>query len=237
MSDKSNSKTIIFNNKPSVCGYAAIGSKFEKDGPLGKSFDKIYENPLAGEKTWELAESKFQKQALGLAIKKSGKTAEEISYLFAGDLQNQCTASTFGIMEYKIPFIGMYGACSTMALTLINAAIYVNNGLANCTAAVTSSHFCAAERQYRFPLEYGGQRPPSAQWTATASGAVILSNENYKVKISKAKIGTVVDRNIKDANNMGAAMAPVSVKLRPYPVPKLRRYASVFHHTKRQSER
>lgn len=203
-------KTIEFSNPPSIIGYAAVGSKYEKDGRFGRLFDYIFDDPLAGKDSWEKAESELQKKSLGLAIKKSEKKEKDIQVLFAGDLLNQCTGSTFGIMDYKIPFAGVYGACSTMALSLIMASSFVDGGIGNTCAAVTSSHFCSAERQYRFPLEYGGQRPPTAQWTATASGAVIVSESNSNIKVKRAIIGTVEDLGVKDANNMGAAMAPAA---------------------------
>ena len=208
---------IEFKNKPSIVSYAAVGSVFEKEGKLGGLFDYIFEDPLAGKESWEQAESELQKTALGIAIKKSNKTEQEIGVLFAGDLLNQCIGSTFGLMEYKIPFVGVYGACSTMALSLIMATSYVDGELVDTAAAVTSSHFCSAERQYRFPLEYAGQRPPTAQRTATAAGSVIVSNEQSNVFVNRAMIGKVLDFGISDANNMGAAMAPDNVKIRPYP--------------------
>ena len=210
--------TIEWENSPCVCGYAAVGSQYEKKGPLGPKFDRIFEDPLAGYDSWEKAESELQKSALGLALQKAGISTEMVSALFAGDLLNQCTGSTFGLKEFSIPFVGVYGACSTMALSLIMAAVFLGSGAGEYAAAVTSSHFCSAERQYRFPLEYGGQRPPTAQWTATASGAVVLGTENKRVKIRRATLGRVWDLGVADANNMGAAMAPQDVKIRPYPL-------------------
>ncbi len=221
---------IEFKNKPSIVSYAAVGSVFEKEGKLGGLFDYIFEDPLAGKESWEQAESELQKTALGIAIKKSNKTEQEIGVLFAGDLLNQCIGSTFGLMEYKIPFVGVYGACSTMALSLIMATSYVDGELVDTAAAVTSSHFCSAERQYRFPLEYAGQRPPTAQRTATAAGSVIVSNEQSNVFVNRAMIGKVLDFGISDANNMGAAMAPDDVKIRPYP----RHEGMVFFYTQIQ---
>ena len=208
-------KTVEFQNTPYILSWGAVGSKFEKEGPLGKYFDEIFENPIAEMKTWEQAESKFQKTALKTAIKKTN--LKTLDYIFAGDLLNQCVGSTFGIMDYKIPFVGLYGACSTMALALINASVFLESGIGNNVGAITSSHFCAAEKQYRFPLEYGNQRPQNAQWTATASGAVVLTNTPQKIEIFRAMVGTVQDFGIKDTNNMGAAMAPDDVKIRPYP--------------------
>ena len=217
MSEKIGEKTIVFTNTPYILSYGAVGSKFEKEGPLGENFDYIFENPIAGEDTWEMAESKLQNTALNIAVKKSNIKTEDIDYIFAGDLLNQCTGSTFGIRKFNRPFVGVYGACSTMALSLIMGSIFIDNNLGNNVAAITSSHFCAAEKQYRFPLEYGNQRPQNSQWTATASGAVILTNTKQKIKIKQAVIGTVKDKGITDVNNMGAAMAPDDVKIRPYP--------------------
>ncbi len=203
---------IEFENPPYVSGYAAVGSKMEKEGPLGEKFDYIFDNPIADEKSWERAEIKLQKNALGIALKKAEKTPDDINFVFAGDLLNQCIGSTFGIKNFSIPFAGVYGACSTMALSMIMASVFISSKIAKNTAAVTSSHFCTAERQYRFPLEYGGQRPPTAQWTATASGCVILSDMDLKskIKIKSAMIGTVKDLGVSDAKNMGAAMAPAA---------------------------
>ncbi len=216
MKNKEN-KIINFNNKPYIIGYAAVGSEYEKQGPLGGEFDYIFNDPTAGEDCWEQAESRLQKMALGVALKKSEKSNEDIGVVFAGDLLNQCVGSTFGIMEYNIPFAGVYGACSTMALSLIMASAFVDGGFVNSAAAVTSSHFCSAERQFRFPLEYAGQRPPTAQRTACASGAVIVSNKPSEIYVKSAFLGKTVDYGIADANNMGAAMAPDDVKIRPYP--------------------
>ena len=172
---------------------------------------------LFGEDTFEQAESKLQKLAVETAIRKSAVNFADVDCIFAGDLLNQCIGSSFGLMDFKMPFCGLYGACSTMALSLINAAVHIEAGSAERAVAVTSSHFCSAERQYRFPLEYGSQRPPSAQWTVTGSGAVLLGNESGKIYINSAMIGKICDLGVKDANNMGAAMAPDDVKIRPYP--------------------
>lgn len=204
------SKVINFKNSTYVAGYAAVGSKYEKEGRLGGQFDYIFDDPLAGKDSWEQAESELQKTAFEIAVKKSGNEAKNIDVIFAGDLLNQCVGSTFGIKKYDIPFVGVYGACSTMALSLIMASAFVDGGFANLSAAITSSHYCSAERQYRFPLEYAGQRPPTAQWTATASGSVIVSNKKSEISVKRAYIGEVVDYGIADANNMGAAMAPAA---------------------------
>lgn len=211
---KSNKKNaIIFENSPSVLGYAAVVGKKEAEGPLGNYFDVTYKDEFCGEKTFEKAETYMQKQAIETAIKKSGLNKEEIGCALAGDLLNQCIGSSFGMRELKIPFTGLYGACSTMALSLALAGIFVNFGALKTAVAAASSHFCSAERQYRFPLEYGGQRSQAAQWTVTGAGsAVIGENNNHSPHLTAAIIGTVRDLGITDTNNMGAAMAPAASK-------------------------
>lgn len=203
-------QTYFFDHPPIITGYAAVGSTYEEKGRFGNQFDYIFEDPMAGAKSWEQAESELQKTALRIAMQKAGRKPSEIRTLFAGDLLNQCIGSTFGTKGYGIPFVGVYGACSTMALSTMMASFFVDGGLADHAAAVTSSHFCSAERQYRFPLEYGGQRPPTAQWTATASGALILSKAGSGVTVTRATIGRVTDLGVTDSNNMGAAMAPAA---------------------------
>lgn len=201
---------IELTNKPSIISYGTIAGKKESEGPLGGEFDETSIDSLFGQNTFEKAESHLQKRALEIALKKANLKNTEIDIVFAGDLLNQCIGSSFGIRDFEIPFTGLYGACSTMALSIALAAISVDCGMANKTAAITSSHFCSAERQYRFPLEYGGQRTPTSQWTVTGSGAVIISNGENKPYISKIAIGKINDLGVKDANNMGAAMAPAA---------------------------
>ena len=205
-------RIIDFENKPNVISYASVVGKKEGEGPLGKFFDMILEDARCGLDTWEKAESHIQKIAVGLVLDKSGKKSEEIDGIFAGDLINQCTGSAFGIREFGIPYFGVYGACSTSVLAMINAAVYVDSGKMDTAISSTSSHFCSAEKQFRFPLEYGGQRPPTAQWTVTGAGAAMISSKNEKnsPKIEKAILGKMVDKGVKDANNMGAAMAPAA---------------------------
>ena len=203
-------QTYCFDQAPVITGYAAVGSIYEEKGRFGSQFDYIFEDPMAGKQSWEQAESELQKTALKIAMQKAGREPKDIRVLFAGDLLNQCIGSTFGTKGYGIPFAGVYGACSTMALSTILASVFIDGGLGTHAAAVTSSHFCSAERQYRFPLEYGGQRPPTAQWTATASGALILSKAGEGATITKATIGRVTDLGVTDQNNMGAAMAPAA---------------------------
>lgn len=202
-------KTVIEFDDVSILSFAAVVGQKEGEGPLGKEFDMVVEDSYFGEKTWELAEAKFQMRALELAIKKGKLDSNEIQMLFAGDLLNQCIASAFSASGQNIPFIGQYGACSTMAQTLMMASVAVDGGAAEKAAAVTSSHFCTAERQFRLPLEYGGQRTPSAQWTVTGSGSVILG-KGGRIKVKAAAPGKIKDLQVKDAANMGAAMAPAA---------------------------
>lgn len=203
-------QTVRLSNPPSIAGHANVVGKREGDGPLANSFDFINHDSFFGEKTWEKAESSMQRQALAAALDKAGIPASNLDYIFAGDLLNQCIGSSFAMREQGIPYYGLYGACSTMAESLSLAALIIDGGYADWAAAVTSSHFCSAERQYRTPLEYGGQRTPTAQWTATAAGAVILSAEGPGPYITHVTTGRIVDQGIKDANNMGAAMAPAA---------------------------
>lgn len=209
-------KTIITEYKPKVISYASAVGKKEGRGPLGKEFDEIYEDTTMGEDSWEKAESLYLKSAISKAISKSGLRKSDIDIICSGDLLNQCIGSSFGIRDFSLPFCGVYGACSTMALSTCIATLMIESGaFGNCIAA-TSSHFCSAEKQFRKPLEYGGQRPPTAQWTVTGSGALVLGKQGGKgVYIDKIHLGTIVDLGILDSNNMGAAMAPVDVKIEP----------------------
>ena len=205
--------TFVLNDKINITGFAAVGSKKEYEGPLGNCFDKIFHDPKAGMPTWEQAESMFMKEAVSLAINKAKLTAEDIDYIFAGDLLNQCISSSYGLKDFRIPYLGQYGACSTMAQSLIIGAITLESGAATHCASASSSHFCAAERQYRFPLEYGGQRTPTAQWTVTAAGCCVLSKEKPEFpSVNAVTVGRITDGGITDANNMGAAMAPAAAK-------------------------
>lgn len=210
-----NKATIKFENAPKILNRAAVSGKKEGEGPLRACFDKIETDDLCGEKTWEKAESKLQKTALETLLKKAEMKAEDIDYIFAGDLLNQCCGTHYAQKDSQIPFFGLYGACSTMAESLCLAAMSVDGGFAKYSIAQTSSHFCSSEKQFRYPLEYGGQRPPTAQWTATGSGACLVGENAPGNCITYATTGKIVDFGINDANNMGAAMAPVSVKLTP----------------------
>ena len=203
-------RTIIFENKPRIISYGSVVGKKEHEGPLSNEFDSYTTDSFFGEKSFEKAESKLQKTAVQTALDKAGLTPDDIDNIFAGDLLNQCIGSSFGLRSFGIPFIGLYGACSTMALSAGLAAVFIDSGAAKKTVSVTSSHFCSAERQYRFPLNYGSQRTPTAQWTVTGSGALILGKDGGDIYISSVTFGEIEDLNIKDANNMGAAMAPAA---------------------------
>ena len=210
MPERCGQYTVTLSNQPTILGRAAVVGKKEGEGPLGKEFDMVFEDSRLGEKTWEKAESALQKEALTRALDRAGLSPSQLQYLFAGDLLNQNIASTFGLREMNVPLIGQFGACSTMGQTMAMAAIFVDSGAADLCGAVTSSHFCTAERQFRYPLEYGGQRPPTSQWTATASGAVIVGRAGKGVRIAEVTVGRVQDLGITDANNMGSAMAPAA---------------------------
>ena len=208
------SYTLRFTNPPVITGYGSVAGKKESQGPLKDNFDKILYDPRGGKTTYEQGESIFQQEAISIALNRAKKKAEDVDFVFAGDLLNQCIGSSFGLKEFNIPYLGQYGACSTMVQSLIMASIMVESGAGKCAAAVTSSHFCSAERQYRFPLEYGGQRTPTAQWTATASGSCIVEAQGKGITVEHATVGKIVDLGVTDMNNMGAAMAPVNGKLR-----------------------
>lgn len=205
-------RTIGFEEMPSIIGYASVAGKKESEGPLGSGFDKLIFDSYDGFDTYEQAESQFQTEAVSLALKKSGVSAQDVDYIFAGDLLNQCVGSSFGLKSFNIPYLGQYGACSTMAQGLIMAAVFVEGGAASTAMCVTSSHFCSAERQYRFPLEYGGVRTPTAQWTVTGAGSCVLKNDKKGPCVARATVGRIVDLGVKDANNMGAAMAPAAAQ-------------------------
>jgi len=202
--------TIRFDNAPAILGYAAVGGKKEGDGPLGEYFDAVFEDAYLGCKTWEQAESALQREAVTRAVAKAGLQPQQLQMLFAGDLLNQNIASTYGLREMGVPLLGQFGACSTMGQTLALAALFADSGAAAPCVAVTSSHFCTAERQFRFPLEYGGQRTPTSQWTATASGAVVVGQGTSGVRVEAVCVGRVQDMGVTDMNNMGAAMAPAA---------------------------
>ena len=200
-------QTIKFDTPPTITECSSIVGPKEANGPLAKYFDKTLEDEFWGEKTWEKAESKIIKENVNLVISKAGIATNKIDCVFAGDLLNQCISSSFGLRDENIPFLGVFGACSTFVESMSLGAIAVE-GFANNVLCATSSHFCSAEKQFRFPLELGNQRPPTSQWTVTGSGAAILSKNGNGPYITHITPGKIVDMGIKDANNMGAAMAP-----------------------------
>ena len=207
-------QTIIMENLPYILETSSIVGPKEAAGPLAKYFDKCLEDEFWGEKTWEKAESKIIKENVNALIAKSGIASSEIDYCFAGDLLNQCISSSFGLRETNLPFFGIFGACSTFVEGLCLGSVFVDSGAAQNVLCATSSHFCSAEKQFRFPLELGNQRPQSAQWTVTGSGAAILSNSNHGKecpRITYVTPGKIVDMGVKDTNNMGAAMAPAAL--------------------------
>ena len=203
-------QSIQFEQAPYVLGSASIVGKKEGEGPLGKLFDVVGEDDKFGEDTWEEAESTLQKEAVMLAMGKAGLKKEDIRYIFGGDLLGQNIATTFGLLELNIPLFGLYGACSTAGESLSLAAMAVAAGYGENVLAVTSSHFASAEKQFRFPLEYANQRPLSATWTVTGSGAFVLGTRRGKTRITGITTGKVVDYGVKDSMNMGAAMAPAA---------------------------
>lgn len=206
-------QTVAFANPPSIAGHANVVGKKEGEGPLSASFDFINQDDTFGEASFEKAESAMQRMALQNALDKAKQSAATLDYIFAGDLLNQCIASSFAVRGQDIPFFGLYGACSTMAESLCVGAMLVDGGHMRNALCAASSHFCTAERQYRFPLEYGSQRTPTAQWTVTGAGAALISAEvNFKplARCAMVTVGTVTDMGIADANNMGAAMAPAA---------------------------
>ena len=199
----------IKNNVYLLSGYSIVGP-LEGKGPLKEYFDYILKDDTLKEKTFEKSERKLLQNLISGAIDKAGLNTTEIDFFFGGDLLNQIVSSSYTARELEIPFVGLYSACATMAESLALSAIFVDNKLANNVVAGTCTHFSSAERQYRFPLELGNQRPPTAQWTITGGGASVVSKTPSKIKISAVTIGKVIDFGIADVNNMGAAMAPAA---------------------------
>lgn len=203
-------QTAALQTPPSIISFAAVGGKMESQGPLAEYFDHLEQDALFGQQTWEQGESAMQKLALETALSKCGLTKAALDHIFAGDLLNQCIGTSFSLRDSDIPFYGLYGACSTMGESLSLAALLIDGGFSQHAAAMTSSHFCTAERQYRMPVPYGNQRPPTAQWTATAAGCTILGSSGPGPYITHVTCGKIVDKGISDVNNMGAAMAPAA---------------------------
>ena len=188
---------------------ASVVGKYEFEGPLGDCFDLHDSTDQFGMKTWEKAESEMQRLCLNTALSKASLSEREVEAMFAGDLLNQCVGSSYGLLDFDIPYFGLYGACSTAAESLMLASAMLSAGFYKTCAAVTSSHYCSAERQYRTPIEYGSQRSPTAQWTVTGAGAFLLGGGG-KIRVAEGLPGIVVEKGINDASNMGAAMAPAA---------------------------
>ena len=209
--EKLGKQSIKFNNPPTITSTACIVGPKEGQGPLAKYSDQCLEDEFWGEETWEKAESKIIKETVNMAITKSELPTSDIDYCFSGDLLNQCISSSFGLRDLNIPFLGIFGACSTFVEGLIMSSIFIDGGAGSNALCAASSHFCSAEKQFRFPLELGNQRPPSSQWTVTGAGSAVVSKSGTGPFITHATIGKIVDMGIKDANNMGAAMAPAAL--------------------------
>lgn len=223
--------TILFENRPRIVSFASVAGKKEAQGPLHEDFDRIIYDSYVGQDSFEKGESELMRTALGIALKKAELNPRDVGIAFCGDLLNQCVASSFAVNGMPVPYAGIYGACSTMALGLILSAIAVEGGAAARAVCAASSHYCTAERQYRFPLEYGSQRPPTAQWTVTGAGACVIETDSERRKtrsaaaeekddrvipnvdmpyIRAAQVGVINDMGVTDQNNMGAAMAPAA---------------------------
>lgn len=203
-------QSIQLDRSVYIVGSASVAGKKEGEGPLGDCIDIVCEDPMFGQESWELAESTMQKKAAQTALVNAGLSASQLRYIFAGDLLGQLIATSFGVETLEVPLFGLYGACSTCGEALSLGAMAICGGYANYVMALTSSHYASAEKQFRFPLEYGHQRPLCATWTVTGSGAFILSGKRGRVRISGITTGKIVDYGIKDSMNMGAAMAPAA---------------------------
>ncbi len=225
---KKGRQSVIFEEKPLIRGRGTVVGEKEGQGPLAKNFDIILKEDMYGEKSWEKAESKMLKEAMKKAVSRAGITEKDIDIMLSGDLLNQLMSSSFMARDMHIPFLGLYGACSTMTESLVLGSMLIDGGFAKNVLVGASSHFCTAERQFRMPVEHGNQRPPSAQWTATAAGGVVVSaasevdsDDNLsgcmtdrlgsRIRVESATVGKVIDAGIKDSNQMGAAMAPAAV--------------------------
>lgn len=208
--NKKGKQSFQLPQMPVITHWASVAGKKESEGPLANTFDVTSPDTYFGQKTWEQAEKQMQKMAFETLLKKAGLHRQQIGLVFSGDLLNQCIGSSFTLRNMNVPHLGLYGACSTMAESLLLAAMCVGGGFSDKVVAMTSSHFASSERQYRFPLGYGGQRTPTAQWTVTGSGAALVCSAGKGPRIDSCTIGTVTDLGIKDANNMGAAMAPAA---------------------------
>ena len=210
-SQKCGKQSFRLKNPPTIAAWASIAGKKESEGPLAQYFDYTNQDAYFGQKTWEQSEKRMQQLALETLASKANLDIRDFGLVLSGDLLNQCIGSSFSLRNKKIPHLGLYGACSTMAESLLIASMVVDGEYSDNVVAMTSSHFASSDRQYRFPLGYGGQRTPTSQWTVTGSGAALLCQNGKGPKITACTIGTVTDLGIKDANNMGAAMAPAAL--------------------------
>lgn len=214
-------RSVLFAHPPIIIGAGSVAGEKEGEGAFGKYFDMVETDPLFGAQTWEEAESKMQQLATEIALRKAGLEPKEVRYLVAGDLLGQLIATSFGIMNFNIPMFGVYGACSTMGESLAIGSMLVDGGYADYVVALTSSHFASAEKQFRYPLAYGNQRPYSSTWTVTGSGAVVLASSEARwkrkevgyVEVKGVTTGAITDYGIKDSMNMGACMAPANVNI------------------------
>lgn len=209
--NKRGKQSFVFPQKPVITAWASVAGKKESDGPLADTFSLKSQDTYFGEKTWEQAEKRLQQLALEQLAKKAGIQQSDFSLVYSGDLLNQCIGSSFSLNRTGIPHLGLYGACSTMAQSLLMAGLTIDGGYSSQVVALTSSHFASSERQYRFPLGYGGQRTPTAQWTVTGAGAAMVCSQGSGPHLDSATCGTVTEMGIKDAANMGAAMAPAAL--------------------------
>ena len=204
-------QSFVLPRLPVIDCWASIAGKKESEGPLSSTFDAVYSDNKFGQPTWEQAEKTMQQLALQKLMEKAKLGPDDIDLVLSGDLLNQCIGSSFTLNNTGIPHLGLYGACSTMAESLLTASMVVGGGFADRVVAMTSSHFASSERQYRFPLGYGGQRTPTAQWTVTGSGAALVKSSGTGPRIESCTIGTVTELGIRDAANMGPAMAPAAL--------------------------
>ena len=209
--NKRGKQSFVLPSQPVITAWASVAGKKESEGPLAEYFDLTYEDTYFGEKTWEQAEKRLQQLTLEQLAKKAGIKTTDFSLVYSGDLLNQCIGSSFSLNKTGIPHLGLYGACSTMAQSLLTAGMTVDGGYSDQVVAMTSSHFASSERQYRFPLGYGGQRTPTAQWTVTGAGAALVCSQGQGPEIDSCTIGTVTELGILDSANMGAAMAPAAL--------------------------
>ena len=204
-------QTYSLPSRPKILSSAAVVGEKEGKGQLGRYFDTVEKDPYFGKKTWEAAESEMLKRCFEKVCFKAGRTEKDIDMVLSGDLLDQCTSSAFTFRKINVPYLGLYGACSTMAESMGIAAMLADGGFGETVCAITASHFCTAEKQYRFPLEYGGQRPPTAQSTVTGAGGLLISSKGKGPFVTHVTVGKIADAGITDANNMGSAMAPAAL--------------------------